>query len=361
MPPRPRWWHQLQASKKEALLAIDLYNRSGHERQLEAFVVHMSLAWLRLMQAKVDHDDGDLYIRNKRRQRIRHEDGGWKMKPLSDLTAELLPTTDARRANLEFFTGLRNIIEHRFERDVASLVAGRTQAHVLNYEATLVDWFGVGEGLGDELRFPIFISTFTGDAVASVKEVRKRVPKGVLDWVQDLDANMDPAVANAPQFDFRVYLIPHTGPKTQADAAMTFVRMEELDDKQRAAMEHVQTIIREKHVPVANLGRLKPGEVAAKVAADLGQRFTIADHTNAWRHYDARPGQNATRPEATKSQFCVWDGTFRQYVYTEAWVSYLVRHLSNAATYELVCGRPPVASAASQHQPGADESTPESP
>lgn len=342
MPPRPRWWHQLQASKKEALLAIDLYNRSGHERQLEAFIVHMSMGWLRLMQANVEKDRGDPYVRNKRGHRVRHKDGGWTMKALHDLAAELLPAGDPRRSNLDFFVGLRNIIEHRYEKDIAGLVSGRTQAYVLNYEATLAEWFGEREGLGEELRFPIFISTFTGDAVAAVKGLRKRVPRGVLDWVQDFDAKLDPAVTSAPQFDFRVFLIPHTGPKTQADAAMTFVKLEELDSDQRAAMEHVQTIIRDKHVPVANLGHLKPAEVSSKVATGLGQRFSVNDHTSAWRHYEVRPPNASAKPEATKSQFCVWDQAFRQYVYTEAWVNYLIRHLADPATFEGVTGRAPM-------------------
>ena len=43
---RPHWWHHLQASKQEALLAVDLYNQSRRERRLEAFVVHMHMAWL---------------------------------------------------------------------------------------------------------------------------------------------------------------------------------------------------------------------------------------------------------------------------------------------------------------------------
>ena len=35
--------HRLQASNGEVRLAVDLYNRSGHERQLEAFIIHMTL------------------------------------------------------------------------------------------------------------------------------------------------------------------------------------------------------------------------------------------------------------------------------------------------------------------------------
>lgn len=80
MAPSPLWWHQLQASKNEALLAVDVYNRSGNERQLEAFIVHMTLALLRLMQAKVQHDNGDLYIRDRTGRRVRHEDGSLEAK-----------------------------------------------------------------------------------------------------------------------------------------------------------------------------------------------------------------------------------------------------------------------------------------
>jgi hypothetical protein len=64
--PRPRWWHQLQASKGEARLAVDLYNRTGTERRLEAFVVHMTLAWLKALQARWERDGLDLYQRDER-------------------------------------------------------------------------------------------------------------------------------------------------------------------------------------------------------------------------------------------------------------------------------------------------------
>lgn len=279
----------MQASKSEALLAIDLYNRSGNERQLEAFIVHMSMAWLKLMQAHVERTGGDLYVRDKRGRRVRHKDGGWTMRPLHDLTATLLGQNSATRANLDFFTGLRNIVEHRYERDIASLVADRTQAHVLNYEHTLSTWFGASEGLGEQLRFPIFLSTISGDAVQAVKELRKRVPKGVLEWVQDFDASLDPMTTQDPAFDFRLFLIPHTGPKTTADAAMTFVKVEDLDPKQRATIDQVQTIIRDKQVPVSNLDLHRPSEVVDLVSKRIGTKISLHDHTCAWRHHKVRP------------------------------------------------------------------------
>lgn len=237
--------------------------------------------------------------------------------------------------------GVRNVIEHRYERDIASLVSGRTQAHVLNYERTLTDWFGSGEGVGQQLRFPIFISSITRDAVVALKETRKRIPKGILEWVQDFDAGLEPELAADQQFDFRVYLVPHAGPKTEADAAMTFVRMDALDEAQRGAVEHVQTIIREKQVPVAGLHDLRPSQVAERVGAAIGQPFTVNNHTACWRFYKVRPPKGADRPEVTKSDFCVYNRTFAQYTYTEAWVNYLIRKLSDEVTYDLVLARRP--------------------
>jgi hypothetical protein len=339
MAARPRWWHQLQASKSEALLAVDLYNRSGKERQLEAFIVHMSIAWLKLLQARFERDGLEIYIRDSKGRRQRTRDGDWLTKPLQVMAAEQFGDHDPRRTNLEFFVSLRNKIEHRYERDIAVLVAGKTQALLLNYERLLVDTFGSTESLGDQLRFPLFVSSVTDDAVAALKAVRRRVPRAVLEYIQDFDVNLDPDIATDHQYDFRIYLVPKTGAKTDADVAMSFVRIEELTGEQRALMEQVQTVIREKEVPVSDLGALLPGQVAQRVQAGIGRRFNQYEHLCAWRHYGVRPETNSPNPARTKSEFCRYNPTFRQYVYTEAWVRYLTRKLSDPLEYEAVTGR----------------------
>jgi len=230
MPARRRRWHQLQASKDEVRLAVDLYNRVGQERQLEAFVVHMSIGWLKMLQARYEQDGGRraLYELDARGRRERTRQGDGVMKPLSALLGEAYADNDPIRHNVEFFLGLRHKIEHRYDRDIASLVVGETQALVLNSERELVEHFGAGEGLANELRIPIFLSSITEDAVEALHEIRTRVPRAVLDYVQDYDAALDPEIAGDDAYDFRVYLIPKLGPKTEADIAMTFVRLEKL-------------------------------------------------------------------------------------------------------------------------------------
>jgi hypothetical protein len=343
VPARRRYWYQLQASKAEARLAVDLHNRSGENRRLEAFIVHMSMAWLKLLQACYDQDERekDLYLRGTNGRRQRTAEGDWLMKPLQRLLSEAYSDTDPTRRNVEFFLGLRHKIEHRHDRDVAILVAGKAQAIVLNYERELVRMFGVGEGLSDELRFPIFLSTITDDAVESLKTVRARTSRAIVDYIQDFDAALEPGIASSDAYDFRVVLIPQLGPKSEADVAMTFVRLDELEPDQRAGVENAMTIIREKQVPVSNLGALKPGQVATEVQQQLELRFSTSDHTRCWQHYGVRPAQGAEHPERTKSEFCRWDEAFEQYTYTKTWIAYLVRRLGEPAEHSAVLGREP--------------------
>ena len=225
----------------------------------------MSMGWLKLFQAHAEDIGHDIFIRNDRGHRVRSEDGDWSHKGLRSLAKELFAANDPRLVNIEFFQGLRNKIEHRHDGNIATLVAGRIQAHVLNYEESLVEFFGAGEALCDELRFPVFLSSLTTDATAALKAVRSQVPKGVLEWIQDFDADVDPAVAADQRFDFRIYLIPYTGPKTEADVAMTFVNSKDLTPEQNAVMDQARTIIREKRVPVADLGALLPSQVVGRV------------------------------------------------------------------------------------------------
>jgi hypothetical protein len=85
------------------------------QRQLEAFIVHMSLGWLKLLQAHVEEARGDLYKRDKRGWRKKHAEGGYVFKPLRTLLDELFKPNDPRVANIAFFQRLRNQIEHRHD------------------------------------------------------------------------------------------------------------------------------------------------------------------------------------------------------------------------------------------------------
>jgi hypothetical protein len=78
---RAKWWHVLQASRKEALLAVDLYNRAASERSLEGFVMHIHVAWLYLLHAKFERDGVDCRYKgpNGRFVRVDGEIKTWEL------------------------------------------------------------------------------------------------------------------------------------------------------------------------------------------------------------------------------------------------------------------------------------------
>jgi hypothetical protein len=207
---------------------------------------------------------------------------------------------------------------------------------LINYESSLVDFFGGSEALGTELRFPLFVSTITADAVEALKKTRAQVPRGTLDWIRDFEAGLEAGLTADQRFDFRIYLIPQTGPKSTADAALTFVRADQFTPEQNAIMEQVQTIIREKKVPVEDLNGMLPRAVVEQISKRLDKPFTMHTHTQAWRYYKVRPQSSAADPFATKSDFCRYNRAFSQYIFTTARVDYLVRHPADDATYQEV-------------------------
>lgn len=344
MAPRPKWWHKLQGSKQEALLAVDLYNRSGEQRRLEAFVVHMQIAWLYLLQARFERDGVDFYYRdsNGRRKKI---DGEFMTWDLARCIKEVFPNQNHPvRRNVEFFIAFRNKIEHRYEQLLESMVAGKAQSLIMNYEQTLVKSFGEKESLADRLRFPVFLTSLTDGAVSALKEVHKRLPKRLATFVSDFDAQLTDAVRDDHRYEFRVYLVQQTGPKTEADASMRFVRYDDLSEEERAKLDQVQTIVREKKVPVSNAGNHKPSDVCRRVREVLGVKFTPHyDHVRAWRHYGIRPEKGDGHPERTDARYCVWDQPHNDWVYTDAWITKLTTELSDPAKFEEVIGHRPIA------------------
>lgn len=338
----PKWWYTLQASKNESLLAVDLYNRSAAERSLEGFVVHMHLAWLYLLHAAFRRNGLD-YRYRKPNGHFERVDGEVKTWELRRCLAEAYPNQDDPvRCNLEFFIKIRNKIEHRWEEPLATIIAGKSQALVLNYEEALVARFGNREGLGEVLRFPVFMSSLTPDAVRVLKETHRKLPKKLTTFIREHDASLAEDVQSDWRYDFRVLLLPQTGPKTEADAVMRFVREDEMTQEQQEARDVVQTIVRTRSIAVQNKGKYKPTTVARMVQDELGVRVSVTLHTRAWKHFGARPAQGAARPEATDERYCVWDEPHADYLYTDAWVKKLVRELRSPDGFEAVAGHPPV-------------------
>ena len=329
---RTRAWHIAQASKAEALLAVELYNTTGERRPLEAFVVHMHLAWLYLLHAEFTRDGLDFRYWDKDRRRLSRVDGEPKTWELAECVRRRWPAANEPvRQNLEFFIGLRNRIEHRHQDAIGIAVAGHAQAMILNYETELVAAFGTDEGLADRLRFPVFLTSLTSSGVAATKKVRAQLPARATRYINDFHEGLDQDVASDPKFEFRVHLVPQLGSRSASDLAISFVPLESLGAEAQRAFEKlgnaglVATKVR--HEPVQYLNWHRPKDVVRKLAGVV-PGFSMNSHTEAWRRHGVRPHADAPDPAATDPRYCIYDCAHGDYLYSDAWAEKLVAELN---------------------------------
>jgi hypothetical protein len=291
----------------------------------------MHLAWLYLLHAEFTRDRIDFryWDDRARPRRIHRVDGEPKTWELARCVIARWPNErEPVRRNLEFFIGLRNKIEHRYQEQIGIAVAGHAQALIVNFETELATQFGSGEGLANRLRFPVFLSSLTSDGVDALKRLRAKMPANATRYINDFHETLDDAVAIDPRFEFRVHLIPQLGPKSQADMAVRFVSVAELSEAEQEVLAKLGksglVATRTTRQPVQNLGRYRPTQAVRLIAAKV-PGFTIGDFIWFWKHHRVRPVAGAGDPEKTDARYCVWDQPHGDYLYTDAWVNKLIR------------------------------------
>jgi len=325
----------VEASRDEASLAVRLYNDPSEGRSFEGFVVHMHLAWLYLLHAELDRDKVDFrFWRTEGRvRRLERVDGEPKRWDLATSMRNRWPNErEPVRANLSFFIGLRNKIEHRYARQqeaLAAVVGGQTQALLLNYEEELTSQFGIAVSLATRLRFPVFIGSFTDEGERTLRRLRKQLPVPLRTFIADYHAGLDDSIVKDPRYELRLRVLQELAPKDPDALAVQFTRYDDLTEEQREAIEAIgrkgYVVVRERKRPVVGHGLLKPTQAAKAVQARIPFLFTTADFINAWKQLGVRPATGNAYPEKTDEKYCIYDERHKDYGYTQAYVDKLVR------------------------------------
>lgn len=172
------WRHTLDEARRQALVAIDFYNRPGDRRSFSDFIVHIHLAWQNLLHADRMRRKAEIFYRESGVRRIfnRNPDGSKKTWDLSQCLKHEFKDNDPIRANVEFFVGLRNHVEHRFQDSVLVATAAEAHACIINFEAELVRRFGSRETLGSELKFPVFVQSLSPSRYEEQRNLRRGLP-----------------------------------------------------------------------------------------------------------------------------------------------------------------------------------------
>ena len=337
-------------SADEACLAVRLYNDAAQPRSFEAFIVHMHLAWLYLLQAEMTRDKVDnRYPDARHPHQFVKVDGEYKRWDLAkSVKHRWKDANDPVRANLDFFISLRNRIEHRYARKLEALAlafGGHVQALLLNYEEETTTQFGMDKSLATRLHVPVFVGAFTTEGERALRRLRATLPRGLQRFIADYHAGLLPTTERDRRFEFRMRVTLELAARDPEATAVQFTRFDEMTLEQQAAVEQMgrsgKVIVREQQRGVVNLGWFKPTDAARQVDAQIPFRFTVDQFTRARKRGGIRPPTGSPHPERTTEQFCAYDSAHGDYVYSPAYISWLVSGCATEEGFRQTTGRLP--------------------
>ena len=330
---------------------MEVYNRPGRRFRTAHYLVMIAIAWTALFHA--------IFYKRRRRPwyrrmasgtgtgiRYAKVDGEPRHWDLSECLKQYFGGQNpAERKNLEFLVGLRNKIEHRHLPALDISLYGECQAALLNLEGLLVTEFGSKYALCDQLAVSLqFSQVIPSEKRQAAKVLAGGAAKTVKDYVEKFRGALPSTVLNSMKYSFSVFLVPKVANRqSAADAAIQFIPVDEASKQELERLEKLNVLIREKHIPIANLDLFKPGSVLREVEGRVPFRVNMSTHTAAWKYFKVRPSGGDSHPERTRSEYCVYDSEHKDYLYRRAWVEKLVRELSEANRFKKVVGRDPVA------------------
>jgi len=332
----------VEKARETALLAVETYNRPTAIFRSGAYVVLMIIAWTSLFHAMFLRKRIKPYHRkpgSRQYDRIDGEPRRWELREC--LQQHYKANNPAPRRNLEFFIGLRNKIEHRSLAKVDPEVFGECQAMLLNFESLLVSEFGDRYAIRGGLTFALqFSQVIPRSSSAPGAKATGGAFKAIKQYVDAFRSSLSANVQNDLAYSFKVYLVPKIGNHASKDSvAVEWIKYDPSKPEEMRNYEKVVAMIKPKEVLIANLGLLKPTQVAQQVAAKLGKRFTTYDHKLCYEHFKIRPPGGAPDPSACNPQFCIYDDLHKDYCYKAEWVDLLAQKLGDLALYENIIAK----------------------
>ncbi len=336
-------------SLDSALLAVEIYNKPRTMFRSEGYITLMVIAWMKLLHAYFNRTIGDRYyyrLENGRYDRVDGERKAWELSTSIKEYNKLNPSnqlSESVNANLRFFIGLRNKIEHRHvaKREVDTLIFGECQSLLYNYETVLVELFGEEYAINENLVYSLQFSQMrTQEQEAASKKALSKEVQEIREYVDNYRSSLPSEVFDSQEYSVKLIQIPKVSNTNRNDIAVEFVRWSELSEEDKANYEQLVAIIKEKVVKkeAANVGKLKPGDVLEQVEARCGVKINFTEHKYLYYVFSVRPISEEDRdPFDTDAKYCHYDEAHGDYIYQESWVDLIVGALgSGKVTLEQV-------------------------
>jgi hypothetical protein len=238
----------LEKAMDSALLAVETYNRPGTKFRSGGFIVMMCIAWTALFHAiYFKRKTKPFYRKKENRRHFEIVDGDKKAWELSTCINKFWPASSSSpRANLEFFVGLRNKIEHRSMPALDISIFGECQALLFNFEDLLVTEFGSKHALGESLSLALQFSCMrNGNQEAAIRKLHKSLAQNIRQYVDTFRSTLSANVLGDLKFSYNVFLVPKpANHEKTADFAIEFVKFDPTKPEEMERYERIVSLIK---------------------------------------------------------------------------------------------------------------------
>jgi len=325
----------LDNSINSALTAVATYNTPNSKFRLDNYIVLMIVAWTKAFHSYYQSTIGERYFYKEKNGHYKMVDGdkkAWELaeciKNYQKIPTESYKLSEAVVANLKFFIGIRNKIEHRFwDGSVLDiLLFGECQSLLYNYENFVLHHFGddyaINTCFADALQFSPLRAK---DQIISQRQLLSKDMQDIKKYIDKYKTDLSQEVYDSQEYSVKLLQIPRVSNTNRSDLSVEFVNWNTLSEADREAYRKISAIIKDKKIiqNVANSNLLRPKQVVAEVKKQIGMEFGIHHHTCIWKAFQIRPCGETVDKFETNDKYCVYDEPHGDYLYTTAWVNFI--------------------------------------
>lgn len=293
---------RLIRAREAMILAVTIFNSSTYKFKTGIFAILANIAWTYLLHEFHHRKDGSILNNDGTTFALSHI-----------LSRTDCPLSKGIRNNLNTIKAIRDEVEHKLlgRSDLRWLSV--FQACCLNFDKTIVEMYGSRLSLQNEISVALQFGKLQIDHAAQMQMYD--VPQHIAALDALLTANLTEEELNDIEYQFRVVYTFDSASK--GTAHIQFLTPDSDEGKS------VHNVL-QKYKVSDELYPHKPSVVAALVAKKSARRFTVSDHTDAWRKHKVRPAKG----DKTNRTYCIFHKAYNSYTYNDAWVELLVSEIA---------------------------------
>lgn len=289
-------------AREAMILAVTIFNSGIYRFKTEIFAVLANIAWTYLLH---EH-----YARNGI-QPLNKDGTSFALSFMLSRTD--CPLSKGIKNNLVALKAIRDDVEHKTlgRSDVKWLPL--FQACCLNFDKTLVSWFGPRVTLQSDLAVALQFGKLDLEQAAQISAYD--IPPNITALDALLKKDMKDEDLDDLEYQFRVVYTFDNASKGKAH-----IQFLSPDSEEGKVIQNVL----QKFKIADELWRYKPKDIVKLVRAATKAPFSMNDHTSAWKKHKVRPPNDSKTPEKTNRDYCIYHPAHRDYTYNDKWIELVI-------------------------------------